>query len=89
MPTAHQGFWWSHGSIFLTNHPSPRTRHGVTSRSLAELVTRFVTETLCHVVIPGESRETRAAPLRWSGGTSATRLRLRETAACRLITQRS
>jgi hypothetical protein len=36
--------------------------------SLAELVTRFVTRTLCHVVRPVESSETRAAPMRWSGG---------------------
>ena len=51
-------------------------------------VTRFVTRTLCHVVIPSESGETRAALVRWSAGTLAVRTGLCETTACRLITQR-
>ena len=51
-------------------------------------VTRFATRTLCHVVIPSESGETRAALVRWSAGTLAVRTGLCETTACRLITQR-
>jgi hypothetical protein len=66
---------------------SPACRAG--RLRLAVLVTRFVTRTLCHVVIPGATGETRATPVRWSGGTSAICVRLCETTACRLITQRS
>lgn len=56
---------------------------------LTDLVTRFVIRTLGHGVIPDESSKTRAGSVRRSGGTSAIRAGLCETAACRLITQRS
>jgi hypothetical protein len=52
---------------------------------LAELVTRFVTRTLCHLVIPGATGETRATPVRWSGETSAIRVRLCETTSVRRL----
>ena len=56
---------------------------------ITEPVTRFVTGTLCHVLIPGESGETRGGDGALVSGDVAVGAGLRETGACRLITQRS
>ena len=54
-----------------------------------EPVTRFVTEQRCHVVIRSGRGGTTAVQDGWSSGTSAVLMGQRETAVCRLITQRS
>lgn len=71
--------------------PAPYPVAGDRMRRLEPIghVTRFVTRTLCHVVIPSESGETRAALVRWSAGMLAVRTGPCETTACRLISQRS
>jgi hypothetical protein len=72
-------------------HPSPHAAAGGRMRRLEAdgHVTRFVTRTLCHAVTLGRRAETAVSPVGWSAGMSGVRVGRCETAACRLITQRS
>jgi hypothetical protein len=56
---------------------------------ITEPVTKFVTGTLCHMVIRSGRGGTAAVQDGWLSGTSAVWVRQCEMAACRLITRRS